>query len=482
MGTTRLDSCLSIRDGRLFVEGCAASDLAERHGTPLSVVSEDQLRRNASRIAAAFRSHWTEGPVNVLPSIKANLSLALRRILSDEGMGCDAFGGPELYAALRGGVPPELISVNGPKEQEVVDEAVAVGARITLDHVDEIAMVRAAVERTGGKAVVRPRIRPDLSSLELASDWLDDPLPVSQVAQVYKAGIPLEDVLRIGPELLRMEGVRVSGVHVHVGRHRPEPDYWRAVMAEVAATIAEIREAWGGWEPGEIDVGGGLPVPRDPFGREMERIRQRSAAGVRAAPVEVYADAICGSLRDELRKNGLDPAGMTLEVEPGRALYGDAGVHLMRVTRIKRQTRPFPWTWVETDSTENFLPDVFLEHNRWSFVVADRAGEAPVMRADVVGSSCNPDRILPEADLPEVELGDVIAVLDTGAYQDALANNFNAIPRPAAVLVTGERSELIRRPETVADVFARDVVPDRLQDRRVVVLESEERREIEWRQ
>jgi diaminopimelate decarboxylase len=481
MGTTRLDACLSIRDGRLFVEGCAAADLAGRHGTPLSVVSEDQLRRNARRIAAAFGAHWTEGPVNVLPSIKANLSLALRRILSEEGMGCDAFGGPELYAALRGGVAPELISVNGPKEQEVVDEAVAVGARVTLDHVDEIAMVREAVERTRGKAVVRPRIRPDLTSLGLASDWLEEPLPVAQVAQVYKAGMPLEDVLRVGPELLRMEGVRVSGVHVHVGRHRPEPDYWRAVMAEVAAAIAEIRDAWGGWEPSEIDIGGGLPIPRDPFGREMPRLRERSGAGLRAAPVEVYADAICGSLRDELRARGFDTTGVTLEVEPGRALYGDAGVHLMRVTRIKRQTRPFDWTWVETDSTENFLPDVLLEHNRWSFVVADRADAAPRMRADVVGSSCNPDRILPEADLPEVESGDVIAVLDTGAYQDALANNFNALPRPATVLVSGERSELIRRAETVQDVFARDVVPERL-DRGVIVIDSEERKEIGWRQ
>ena len=482
MGTTRLDACLSIRDGRLFVEGCSAADLARRHGTPLSVVSEDQLRRNARRIASAFRAHWTEGQVNVLPSIKANLSLALRRVLSDEGMGCDAFGGPELYAALRGGVPPELISVNGPKEQGVIDEAVAVGAKITLDHVDEVAMIRSAVERTGGKAVVRPRIRPDLTSLELASDWLEEELPVARVAQVYKAGIPLEDVLRVGPELLRMEGVRVAGVHVHVGRHRPEPDYWRAVMGEIAGAVAEIRDAWGGWEPGEIDVGGGLPVPRDPFGREMPRIRDRAGVGAYSAPVEVYADAICGSLRDELRERGFDTAGMILEVEPGRALYGDAGVHLMTVTRIKRQTRPFEWTWVQTDSTENFLPDVFFEHNRWSFVVADRADAAPRMHADVVGSSCNPDRILPEANLPEVSPGDVIAVLDTGAYQDALANNFNAIPRPATVLVRGDESELIRRAETVEDVFARDVVPERLRDRRVIVLEDEEREEIEWRQ
>jgi diaminopimelate decarboxylase len=473
VATARVDDCLSIRGGRLFVEDCDAALLARRHGTPLSVVSENQLRRNARRITSAFRAHWPEGPVGVLPSIKANLSLALRQILSDEGLGCDAFGGGELMAALRGGVPPEQISVNGPKDQAVINHAVAVGAKVTLDHVDEVAMVRRAVERTGAKAMVRPRIRPDLTGVDVASDWLDEAVPVSRVAQIYKAGIPAEDLLAVGPELLAMEGVRVTGVHVHVGRHRPEPDYWRTVMAEVASMLGEVREAWGGWEPGEIDVGGGLPVPRDPFGRELARLRDRAPAGSRTAPVEVYADAICGALRDELTARDFDTHGVTLEVEPGRALYGDAGVHLTTVRRIKRQTRPFPWTWVETDSTENFLPDVFLEHNRWSFLVANRADAPATMRADIVGSSCNPDRIVPEARLPDVAPGDVVAVLDTGAYQDALANNFNALTRPALVLVNGEGSEVIRRAETFEDVVARDVVPERLRDRRVVVLEDE---------
>ena len=474
MATQRIDDSLSIRDGSLFIEDCDVSGLARRHGTPLSVVSEGQLRRNARRIAAAFRAHWPEGPVRVLPSIKANLSTALRLILSEEGMGCDAFGGGELAAALRGGVPPELISINGPKDQGVVDQAVAVGAKVTLDHAEELGLVREAVRRTGRSAVVRPRIRPDLTSLRLPSDWLEEALPVSRVAQVYKAGIPAEDLLAMGPELLGAEGVRVAGVHVHVGRHRPEPDYWRSIMAEVAALLAELRDAWGGWEPGEIDVGGGLPVPRDPFGREMERLRDRAPAGSRTAPVEVYADAICGSLRDELDARGFRTTGVTLEVEPGRALYGDAGIHLATVRRIKRQTRPFPWTWVETDSSENFLPDVFLEHNRWFFVVANRASAPIALRADVVGSSCNPDRIIPEAALPEVGAGDVIAVLDTGAYQDALANNFNALVRPALVLVDGDRSEVIRRAETIEDVFAREIVPDRLRGRRVIDLEDQE--------
>src|SRR5207247_9665103 len=112
------------------------------------------------------------------------------------------------------------------------------------------------------------------------------------------------------------------------------------------------------------DVGAGLRVPLGPVGRELARLRDRAPAGSRTAPVEVYADAICGSLRDEMTARGFDTGGITLEVEPGRALYGDAGVHLTTVRRIKLQTRAFPWTWVETESSGNFLPAVILEHNR----------------------------------------------------------------------------------------------------------------------
>lgn len=102
----RLDECLSIRGGRLFVEGSDAAELAQRFGTPLYVISEDQLRRNARRFVRAFGERWPEGPVRILPSIKANFTLALRRILTEEGLGCDTFGPGELEAALRCGVPP----------------------------------------------------------------------------------------------------------------------------------------------------------------------------------------------------------------------------------------------------------------------------------------------------------------------------------------------------------------------------------------
>ncbi len=122
--------------------------------------------------------------------------------------------------------------------------------------------------------------------------------------------------------------------------------------------------------------------------------------------------------------------------------------------------------WVETDTTEMFLLDGLVEHNRWTPVVANRASEPATETADVVGISCGFDVIVHDAALPRVEVGDVIAFLDTGAYQDACANNFNGLPRPATVLVRGEHAEVVKRAESVTDVFRRDRVPRRLAVRR----------------
>ena len=171
---------------------------------------------------------------------------------------------------------------------------------------------------------------------------------------------------------------------------------------------------------------------------------------------------LASTLRRELTRHGFTTAGLCLEIEPGRAVYATAGLHLTRVVNVKEQRDPVPRTWVETDTSEAFLPDVNLEHVRWPTILAEKA-EAPLTQtADIVGCSCGFDLLVPDALLPEVTPGDLIALLVTGAYQDAGANNFNALPRPATVLVSGAQAEVVKRRETIAEVFARDIVPDRL--------------------
>lgn len=457
---TRLDECLSIRDGRLFIEECDADALAHRFGTPVHVMSEDQLRRNARSYRREFEQRWTEGPVLVLASIKANFALATRWILSQEGLGCDCFGAGELHAALEGGVPPERISVNGSiKDAALIDAAVRAGARITLDSAAELELVRQAAGASGKRASIRLRIRPDFSALTQPTDWYEDETSIAEAARLYKAGIPTDDVLELGRRARRMAEIDLTGVHAHIGRHTNGTAQWPPIIGAYVTLLAMLREAWDGWTPAELNLGGGYPVPRDPFGRGLARLQDRAEP---APALSVYAEIVISSLRDALLARHFDPHGIRLEIEPGRGIYGNAGIHLATVRNIKVQQTPTPHRWVETDTSDMFLPDVVWEHNRWSAIVANKADWPPAMVADVVGQTCQPDRIVPDAHLPEVERGDSVAILDTGAYQDGLACNFNALPRPGMVLVQGNQAEWIKRPETVADVFMRDLVPARL--------------------
>ena len=451
-----IDDCLSVRDGRLWIEGCEASGLAARFGTPLYVVSENQLRRNARRFVGAFSTRWP-GPVNVLPSIKANHVLALRRILSSEGLGCDTFGRSELWAALACGVAPALISVNGTgKSAALVEEAVAAGCRITLDSPRELDLAIAAAHRLGRRAQLRVRVRPDLSCLEkVASDFSPEGESITEVARRYKAGIPMNELLPLGERALAAEEVDLIGVHAHFARHTRKLEVWAAMMDAFGDTVGHLSASWGGWQPRELDIGGGIPTGRDPTGRGLARLSDEDPA----PSTESYAEVICASLSASLARNGISCGDKTLEVEPGRACYADTGIHLSRVVNLKTETEPELLHFVELDTSEIFLMDVHLESNRFTQVVADRACEPAVLLADLVGMSCGFDTITPEASLPEVAVGDVIAFLDTGAYQEACACNFNAIPRPATILVRDNDAQVVRRAETIEDVFARDIAP-----------------------
>ena len=400
--------------------------------------------------------------MHVLPSLKANFSLALRRILSEEGAGCDTFGPGELHAALVGGVSPDLISVNGSsKDAALLERALRAHARITLDSVRELILVRDLARRLGIRARVRFRLRPRYEGLDQLSDFLEEETPVWRAAQEYKPGIPTEELRTAGREAIRAPELDVTGVMVHLGRHSTDLAVWRGMVRSVIELVADLSTSWGGWQPREIDLGGGFATPRDPTGRLTTRGRHRPA-GTLAPSIEEYAEALTTSLRTELLRHGLEPKGKVLEVEPGRSLYADVGIHITRVVGLKMQHEPFDWRWVETDTTEMFLLDSLIEHCRWTPIVAEKADAPPTYRADLVGISCGFDVIVPQADLPVVVPGDVIALLDTGAYQEATSNNFNALPRPATVLVRGSEAEVIKRAETVEDVFRRDIVPARL--------------------
>jgi diaminopimelate decarboxylase len=437
------------------VEEWSCEALAERFGTPLFVVSERRLRQNAARLAGALRAGWPYGETRLLPSIKASPMLATRLVLTDEGLGCDTFGATELEIALRAHVPGRLISVNGAsKDAALVRRAVAAGARITLDSARELALVEDVARELGVVAPIRLRLRPRLTKLDADTDFAEG-VAIRDAADAYKAGIPIDDVAELGRRAIDSRHVDLLGVHVHFGRHTAELHLWQAMLRDFVELLAEMAATWPGWVPAEIDIGGGWPSsPGDPPGRRSPARRGRPLPHATAE----YAELLASTLAAELARAGLAHPTLALEAEPGRALYADAGLHLARVVNVKRQTDPTQRVWIETDTSEAFMPDTIVEQALFP-VVAIGAGEGPPVRGDVTGISCNFDTIAEDVELRSVEPGDLIAFMETGAYQEAGASNFNGLPRPGTVLVNGTAAEIIKRRETLEDVLARDVAP-----------------------
>jgi diaminopimelate decarboxylase len=343
---------------------------------------------------------------------------------------------------------------------------------------------------------VRLRLKPTISGFIDHSDFAAEGLvPTDVAALVYKGGLAFDDVVALGRRIMAMEHVELVGIHEHHGRHHRSTRYWEEQMRSFAQDIGRVCQALGGFQPQELDIGGGFAVPRDPFNavtdyteplqlgalfalskgmnllgsavryRVMARLIDTIGTEPNQTPapsIEDYAGACTRTLRQELPKNGIDTGGLMLQLEPGRAIHGDAGIHLTTVRGIKRLTTPIRWKLVIVDTTEFWFTGGRYEHHLHDYVFANKTDAPLVDKADVVGRSCYGDRLMPTVPIPEVEVGDILALFDTGAYQEVSMSNFNAIPRPATVLVTGDRVSVIRRRETEEDVFRRDVMPEHL--------------------
>jgi diaminopimelate decarboxylase len=499
MTTKQLDDCLSTRDGHLFVEELDTVDLVRQFGSPLFIMSEDQIRRNARAFQSAFQGGWPNGVVKVLPAAKANWLPAVQRVLADEGCGCDIYSPGELSVALQAGFEPRLISVNGvPKDRDHIFRSVREGVRITIDSVEEVDVIEQAAAELDQVTKVRLRLKPSISGFIRHTDFVAEGLvPTDIAAMVYKGGLAFEEIASIGRRILQMKNVELVGFHQHHGRHHRSTRYWEEQMKAFAGEVGRVCQALGGFQPQEIDIGGGFAVPRDPFNAVTDYTEPVQLAALHAASralnlmgsegryrvmarlidtivthpnqvaaptIEEYAAACTRTLRQELPRHGVEIQGLMLQLEPGRAMHGNAGIHLTTVTNIKRLTQPIRWKLVIVDTTEFWFTGGRYEHHLHDYLFANKTDAPPTDKADIVGRSCYGDRLMPTVPIPEVEVGDLLALLDTGAYQEVSMSNFNAMPRPATVLVTGDQASIIRRRETEADVFGRDVMPEHWHD------------------
>ncbi len=497
-GIVRIDECLSKRDGHLWIEEVDTMDIVAQHGTPVFVISENQLRRNVRRFQKSFQAGWPDGPVKILPAAKANWITAIQMILAQEGCGCDIYSEGELAVALKAGFPHDLISVNGvPKFKDHVYNAIKQGCRITIDSIEEVDFIEQAVRDLNTTAYVRLRLKPVLSDFVRHSDFAAEGLvPTDIAALVYKGGLMFEQIQEIGPRIMKMKNVELVGFHQHHGRHHRSTDYWRAQMKALAYEIGRVSALLGGYQPKEIDIGGGFAIPRDPFNAVTDYTEPAQLAALHtiskalkafapdlrykiiarlvdtitmqpnqkmAPTIEQYAQACTATLREELPKHKIDTKGLMLQLEPGRAMHGNTGIHLTRVMAIKRITEPIRWNQVIVDSTEFWFTGGRYEHHLHDYIFANKVDLKYDDKADINGRSCYGDRLMPTIPVPkDVAVGDIFVMFDTGAYQEVSMSQFNAMPRPATLIVKEELMETIRAAESREKVGVRDRIPEYL--------------------
>ena len=401
--------------------------LAERHGTPLYVYSADHIRHRLSLFQQAFKEHVC----TVCYAVKANSAIAILRLLAELGAGFDIVSGGELERVRRANKAALKRVVFSGVGKQVWEIDAALQANILLFNVEseaELALLAIRAEALGVRARFALRVNPDV--------FADTHPYISTGLREHKFGIDIGLARGIYRKAAKSKWLDAAGVSVHIGSQIRAVEPFAAALARVAGLVGDLRKD--GHDIRYADAGGGLGIdyndsPAEPKFDPARKLKDYAAAlGKVSASLDAH-----------------------LLLEPGRFLVAQAGALLTRVLVVKRNGKK---TFVITDAGMNDLirPALYQAHHEILPVTQPKASSESVV--DVVGPVCESgDFFARDRALPKVKPGDLVVLLDAGAYGMSQASNYNTRPRPAEVLVDGNKAKLIRRRETLKDLFAPEV-------------------------
>lgn len=405
----------------LCCEEVALPQLAEWLGTPLYVYSATAIRARLQAFERAFRKVRH----TVCYSVKANSNLGILRLLARQGCGYDVVSGGELERVLavhRKAASKVVFSGVGKTREEMT---AALKAGILLFNVESESELWALAECAGRMRKTAPialRVNPDISA--------NTHPYISTGLHAHKFGIPISEARKLYAKASATRHLRVSGVSVHIGSQITAVEPFAEAMERVAALVQELRGD--GHKIEYVDAGGGLGIAY-----------QKAELGEFSDFVWGYAAALLTPLRT---------LKVHLLLEPGRSIVGPAGALVTSVIYRKRNNSK---TFLVVDAAMNDLlrPSLYNAYHEIVPVAADASAEGRE-KVDVVGPICETGDFLARGrELPVVDQGSLLAVLDAGAYGMVLASNYNTRPRAAEVLVEGKTARVIRRRETVADML-----------------------------
>jgi diaminopimelate decarboxylase len=412
----------TIRQARGSVLHCdqvPLTRLTERFGTPLYVYSATAIRSRVQDFDRAFHAI----PHTICYSVKANSNLGILRLLARMNCGVDVVSGGELERVMRisrAAAKRVVFSGVGKTREEM---RAALKANILLFNVEsesELSVLAECAAQLKKTAPLALRVNPDVPA--------ETHPYISTGLHQHKFGIPISEALRLYGEAAKSKNLKVAGVSVHIGSQITDVRPFAAAMERVADLVRTLRAQ--GHSIQYVDAGGGLGIDY-----------KHESAWDHADRASEYAKAVLGALR------GLD---VHLLLEPGRCIAGPAGVLLTRVL-YRKTNNGKRFLIVDAAMNDLLRPALYSAYHK---IVAVQCGAEQVEKVDVVGPVCESgDFLARDRELPITQEGDLLAIMDVGAYGMVLASNYNTRPRPAEVLVDGKSFKVIRRRETMKDLL-----------------------------
>ncbi|MCX8175888.1 MAG: diaminopimelate decarboxylase [Candidatus Bathyarchaeota archaeon] len=419
--------------GRLTLDGYDLVDLAEKYGTPIYVISEKGLRENYKRLLNTFQEHYP-GSVVIAYAVKANYTLALIKVFISEGSWFETFSGIELHMALLAGAQPKNIVLTGCNRlKEDFEEALKLNVGlIVVDSVSELQKLEEAASQLGVEAKALIRVNPSLSIPT-------HPL-IATGTRGTKFGLSIEgdEALKAFKKALTMKWVKVVGIHTHIGSQILKVEPFIETAKRIISFVKTLNRKFG-FKPEWLDFGGGFGIPYK--------------RGEKSLNLQLLAKRMSKIIVDGFKDLTLNLPNLLFE--PGRFLVGDAEILLAKVGNIKDSING---KFVYVDASTNHIIPVLIINQYYEVVLANKANKKVGEKVTFAGPLCFTGDILAvNRDVPRVKVGDVVAILNVGAYCKSAYSMHNAYPKPPTIMLTEHEAKMVQRKETLKDIISREV-------------------------
>lgn len=430
-----VNDCLNVNEkGHLTIGGCDTLELAKEFGTPLYVMDEATIRNTCKSYVNSIKTHY-DGKGLPMYASKALSCKALVQLADSENMGLDVVSGGEIYTAMKANFPPEKIQFHGNNKTEAelrmaLDYNIG---KIIVDNLYELELLNKIAGEKNKVVKISMRIKPGIDA------HTHNFIMTGQIDSKFGFALETGEAMAAVKESLKLGNVDLTELHCHIGSQIFDIDPFVKAAEVMMDFIGQIKRETGHLVT-ELNLGGGYGI--------------KYTENDNPVPYDNYMAAVSKAVKAKAAENDI-PVPF-IYMEPGRSVVGEAGITLYTVGGRKEIPNVRTYVSVDGGMTDNIR--YALYESEYTVVNAGKADQEPNERVTVAGKCCESgDLIQKDTPVADVQVGDILAVLSTGAYNYSMASNYNRNPRPAIVMVKDGKARLIVKRESYDDLVANDL-------------------------